>query len=228
MKIVLLPAALAAMTVLAAPGDSIVPNGDFEQADPANPNKAAHWEAVDGLGVAWTDAPAVPGEPPHGKAIRMNNDVSEKAMMESYAKAGLTKWIFPNPVDGQIGLTYGLSLYSEPEPVLPGKIYKVSFDYMSGPNPEGKLYFRGYKIENGQEKMLYESLVDCKGQGTKWVHLAGTFHPTRHTPDVTEFKIMLYGFDWLAPGGLQWFDNIKVTMEDDPDAPPPGTAEPVQ
>jgi hypothetical protein len=41
---------------LAARAQSVLPNGDFEQGDPAHPGQALHWDAVDGLGVRWTDA----------------------------------------------------------------------------------------------------------------------------------------------------------------------------
>ena len=97
---------------------SVLPNGDFEQGDPAHPGKALHWDAVDGLGVRWTDAP---GTPPHGKAIRMDTSVSEIDMVASYQKAGLTQWVFPKPAGNAIAETYGLSLYSDAVPVVPGK-----------------------------------------------------------------------------------------------------------
>ena len=57
--------------LIARADDSVLPNGDFEQADPAHSGKALHWDLTDGLGVQWTHAPTVPGAPSHGKAIRM-------------------------------------------------------------------------------------------------------------------------------------------------------------
>jgi hypothetical protein len=197
---------------MAAHGQSVLPNGDFEQADPAHPGKAAHWDQTDGLGVQWTDAPAMPGAAPHGKAIRMDTSVSEKAMVDSYARAGLTQWVFPNPGNGPIAETYGLSLYSDAMPVAPGKTYRVTFDYMSEKGTSGKLWFRGYGDVNGQPKRIYEGTVDCGAAGA-WKSFTGLFHPTRHTPNVTEFKIMLSAF---FPGGVAWYDNVKVEAFDEP------------
>ena len=117
--------------MLSADAQSVLPNGDFEQADPAHPGKPAHWDLPDGLGVQWTDAPAVAGAPPHGKAIRIDTSVSEIDVVASYAKAGLTQWVFPHPQGNAIAETYGLSLYSEAVPIAPGKTYRVTFDYLA-------------------------------------------------------------------------------------------------
>src|SRR5277367_1996427 len=90
-------AGFVACASLIAPAQSVLPNGDFEQGDPARSGKPLHWDAMDGLGVQWTDAPAIPGAPPHGKAIRMNTAITEADMVASYARAGLTQWVFPHP-----------------------------------------------------------------------------------------------------------------------------------
>jgi len=195
----------------AAHGQSVLPNGDFEQADPAHPGKTAHWDLPDGLGVQWADAPSVPGAPPHGKAIRMDTSVTEKAVVASYAKAGLTQWVFPNPVDDPIARTYGLSLYSEAVPVTPGKTYRVTFDYMSEKGTAGKLWFRAYGDVNGQKKRVYEGVIDCGGKGG-WKQFTGLFHPTKYRPNVSEFKIMLFTY---FPPGVAWFDNVRVEAVDE-------------
>jgi hypothetical protein len=210
-------AAFATLMTIAAQGAPILPNGDFEQGDAFHPGKAEHWDAIDGLAVAWTDAPAVAGAPAHGKAIRMDTSLSEKDAVASYAKAGLTQWVFPNPAADPIAASYGISLYSEAIPVVPGKTYKVSFDFMSPQGGTGgKLWFRGYGTVEGQEKRLYEGNVDCTG-GPTWQHFTGIFHPTKHTPNVTSFKIMLFAY---YPPGVAWWDNIDVEMVDEPPAPP--------
>ncbi len=123
-----------ALTILTAHGQSVLPNGDFEQADPTHPGKAAHWDLPDGLGVQWTDALMAT----HGKAIRMDTSVSEIAVVDSYTKAGLTQWVFPHPQGNAIAETYGLSLYSEAVPLVPGKTYRVTFDYMAEKGTSGK------------------------------------------------------------------------------------------
>jgi len=206
--------AFFALPILAAHGQAILPNGDFEQADPASAAKPAHWDLPDGLGVQWTDAPAGAGAPPHGKAIRMDTSISETAMVESYTKAGLTQWIFPHPQGNAIAETYGLSLYSEAAPLASGKTYRVTFDYMSEKGTAGKLWFRAYGDVNGEKKRLYEGTVDCSG-GPAWKQFTGLFHPTKFRPNVTEFKIMLFAY---YPAGVAWFDNIKVEVVDDPPA----------
>ena len=199
------------MMMLARGGDSVMPNGDFEEGDPAHPGKPAHWDLPDGLGVQWTDAPVVPGAPPHGKAIRMDTSQTEKAMVASYTKAGLTQWIFPHPADNAISDTYGLSYYSEAVPVIPGKTYRVTFDYMAEKGTSGKLWFRAYAEVNGEKKRVYEGTVDCHGSGG-WKQFTGLFHPTKYRPNVAEFKIMLFA---LIPPGVAWFDNVRVEAVDE-------------
>jgi hypothetical protein len=208
MKPVLLLAALwLAQTAPVATAPSLLPNGDFERADPARADKPAHWDLSDGLAVSWTDAP----DPAHGKAIRMDTSLSEQTVVASDAKAGLTQWVFPHPQGNTIAESYGLSLYSEALPVEPGKVYHVSFDYRADARTSGKLWFRGYGIVNGQKKRLYEGTIDCTGS-EEWKTFTGEFHPTRYTPNVTEFKIMLFAY---YPPGTAWFDNVRVTAADD-------------
>jgi hypothetical protein len=195
-------------------GQSVLPNGDFEQGDPAHPGKPAHWDLPDGLGVQWTNASVMPGVATHGKAIRMDTTQTEKAMVASYTKAGLTQWIFPKPADSAIAETYGLSLYSEAVPVTPGKVYRVTFDYLAEKGTAGKLWFRAYANDNGQKKRVYEGTIDCGGSGG-WKQFTGLFHPTRYRPDVAEFKIMLFVY---FPPGVAWFDNVRVEVVDDDSA----------
>jgi hypothetical protein len=205
-------ALLAALLLAQAPNSSLLPNGDFEQADPARADKPAYWDLSDGLAVSWT---AAPGQG-HGKAIRMDTSLSEQAVVASNAKAGLTQWVFPKPAGSAIGETYGVSLYSEAAPVEAGKTYQVSFDYRADKGTAGKLWFRGYGTVNGQKKRLYEGTIDCAGT-PDWKTFTGTFHPTRYTASVTEFKIMLYAY---YPDGVAWFDNVHVEAVDDDSAAP--------
>ena len=218
MKFHLTLVALIMGLMTAAQGDPVLPNGDFEQADPAHPAKPAHWDLPDGLAVRWTEAPAVPGAPTHGKAIRMDTSLPETAVVASYVKAGLTQWVFPHPQGNAIGETYGLSLYSETMPIVPGKTYRVSFDYMAEKGTAGKLWFRAYGDVNGQKKRLYEGTVDCVGGGPVWKHFTGVFHPTKYRSAVTEFKIMLYAY---YPDGVAWFRNIVLEAVDDAASPTP-------
>src|ERR1039458_10114276 len=75
-----------------AQGNSVLPHGDFEQADPRDPARPAGWDRVDGLGVQWTQAP----DAAHGKAIRMDTRLSEQAMQAQWIKTGLTNiWNIP-------------------------------------------------------------------------------------------------------------------------------------
>ena len=195
---------------LGARAQSVLPNGDFEQGDPAHPGKALHWDAVDGLGVRWTDAPAVPGAPPHGKAIRMDTSVSEIDMVASYQKAGLTQWVFPKPQTNAIAETYGLSLYSDAVPVIPGKNYRISFDFMSEKGTAGFILMRAYANVNGQKKRVYEKKIECASKGT-WKTFTDIAHPGRSPIPIDEFKIMLFAY---FPAGPAWYDNVKVEPMD--------------
>jgi hypothetical protein len=199
------------LMMLSVQAQSVLPNGDFEEADPMHAGKPAHWDLPDGLGVRWTDAPNVPGAPPHGKAIRMDTSQSERAMVASYTKAGLTQWVFPKPLDNAIAETYGLSLYSEAVPVVAGKTYRVTFDYLSESGTAGKVWCRAYANVNGEKKRVSEGTVDCGG-GKEWKQFTGTFHPTKFRPNVVEFKIMLFA---LYPAGVAWFDNVRVEAVDE-------------
>ncbi len=193
-----------------AHAQSVLPNGDFEQGDPAHPDKALHWDAVDGLGVRWTDAPALPGVPPHGKAIRMDTSVSEIDMVASYQRAGLTQWVFPKPAGNAIAETYGLSLYSDAVPMVAGKNYRITFDYMSEKGTSGFILMRGYANVNGQKKRVYEKKIECGGQGT-WKTFTDVAHPGRSPVPVEEFKVMLFAY---YPAGVAWWDNVKVEPVD--------------
>ena len=198
--------AFLAFTLTLAHAQSVLLNGDFEQGDAAHPGKPLHWDATDGLGVQWTDAPAIPGAPPHGKALRMNTAVSEIDMVASYQKAGLTQWVFPHPQGNAIAETYGLSLYSEVVPLEPGKNYRITFDYMSEKGTAGFILMRGYANVNGQKKRVYEKKIECASQGA-WKTFTDIAHPGRSPQPVDEFKIMLFAY---FPAGVAWFDNVKV------------------
>ncbi len=202
------------ISMSAAMGQSLLPNGDFTQADPANPRKPAHWDLPDGLGVQWTAAPNVPGGSQHAMAIRMDTSISEETMVASYTKAGLAQWVFPHPKGNAIAETYGLSLYSEAVPIEPGKAYKISFDFMSEKGTSGKLWFRAYGDLGGRQKRLYEGVIDCDSKGA-WKEFSGIFHPTKHRPTVTEFKVMLFVY---YPPGVSWFDHVRVEAVDEASA----------
>ena len=194
------------MVALSVHAQNVLPNGDFEQSDPANPVKPLHWELPDGLGIRWAAAPDVPGAPPHGKALRMDTAVSEVALVENREKMGLKEWVFPHPKGNEIAKTYGLSFYSDAIPAEPGKAYRVSFDYMSEKGTAGKVWLRGYGKRGEKMMRLYEAVMDCKSKGT-WQRFSEVFHPTKHRPEVTEFKLMLFTY---FPPGVCWFDNVTV------------------
>ena len=168
---------------------------------------------MDGLAVKWTKAPPLPGASSHGEAIRMDTSLSEKVVVESYKKEGLAQWVFPHPQSNAIAETYGLSFYSDAIPIKPGSTYQVTFDYLAEAGTAGKLWFRAYGDVSGQKKRVYEGNVDCAGTGPAWKQFKGLFHPTKYTPNATEFKIMLYAY---YPAGVAWFDNVRVEEVDAP------------
>ncbi len=194
---------LALSTTTALSADSILPHGDFEQADPADHSRPAGWDRVDGLGVQWTAAP----DPAHGKAIRMDTRVTEKAMQEQWRKTGLTNdWNIPKPENNPIADTYGLSLYSAPMPVKPGQAYRITFDF-KGPSGGAKVWVRGYGIFQGEKRRRWETYVTCNSKGEGWTTLSQVLHPTKMRPDVTEMRVMLFAFH---PAGVYWFDNLHI------------------
>jgi hypothetical protein len=194
--------ALAADNLPAA--ESLVGNGSLEEADAVNPAKPACWDKVDGLGVQWTSAP----EPAHGKAIRMDTAVSEKAMVESWKKADLSdKWDIPNPAGNAVAETYGLSHYSDAIPVQKGQPYKITFDY-KGPSGGAKVWVRGWGQFEGEKRRRWETTVECRVANPKeWTTISQEFFPTKSRSEVTEMRVMLYAF---YPPGVYWFDNVKI------------------
>jgi hypothetical protein len=182
---------------------SVLAHGDFEQADAHDASRPAGWDRVDGLGVQWTRAP----EAGHGKAIRMDTTISEKAMQDQWVKTGLTDiWNIPKPSNGAIAETYGLSLYSDSIPVTPGQAYRITFDY-KGADGGAKVWVRGWGLIQGQKRRRWETYVACHSQGGGWTTCSQVFHPTKSRPDVTEMKVMLFAF---YPAGVYWFDNVRI------------------
>ena len=178
--------------------------------DPAHAGKALHWDLTDGLGVQWTNAPGAG----HGKAIRMDTSQTEKAMVASYTKAGLTQWVFPKPADNTIAETYGLSLYSEAMPVVAGKTYRVTFDYLAEKGTAGKLWFRAYANVNGEKKRVYEGTIDC-GPDRAGGSSSAAFFTRRNTgPMWMNSRSCSSRF---YPPGVAWFDNIRVEAVDEPE-----------
>jgi hypothetical protein len=187
----------------------LLPNGDFEQADPADKTKPLHWDKPDGLGVQWMDAPKDASGKSHGKAIRIDTSVSEKAMVAQWKKMGLTQWDIPKPAGNAVAETYGLSYYSDPIPVKPDQPYRISFDYIGnkGDNSGGKVWVRGYGQFEGEKRRRWETIVFCRAKKDGWTHFSQVFFPTKMRPEVTEMRVMLYAY---YPAGVYWFANIRI------------------
>ncbi len=96
-------------------------------------------------------------------------------------------------------------------PVIPGKNYRITFDYLGEKGTSGFILMRGYANVNGQKKRVYEKKIECVGQSA-WKTYSDIAHPGRSPQPVDEFKIMLYA-DY--PAGVAWYDNIKVEPIDD-------------
>ena len=150
-----------------AQSNSLLPHGDFEQADLRDKARPAGWDRVDGLGVQWTQA----ADAAHGKAIRMDTRVSEQAMQAQWIKTGLTNiWNIPKPEHNAIAETYGLSLYSDPIPVKAGQAYRITFDYQ-GHDGGGKVWVRGWGLFQGEKRRRWETTVTCHGRERRLDHL---------------------------------------------------------
>jgi hypothetical protein len=182
---------------------SLLPNGTFEQADAADGTKPAGWGKPDGLGVQWPDS----GDAAHGRAIRMDTRVTEKAMAAQWHKAGLTnEWNIPKPADNAIAETYGLSLYSDPVPVQRDQPYRITFDF-KGHSGGAKVWVRGWGMMQGKERRRWETWVGCNSKEAGWTTCSQVFFPGKFRPEVTKMRVMLYAF---YPAGVYWFDNIRI------------------
>jgi len=199
--------ALGLLAATSRAGQNLVANGDFERADPGRAGAPFGWELPDGLGVQWTNAPSG-----SGRAIRLDTRVPEQAMNASWARAGLTNdWFIPNAAGNAIAETYGLSYYSIPFAVSSGVTYRVSVDVWGAGGV--KVWARGYGMFRGKLTRRYENILVCDGNNHAWKTCTMTFQPTRHRPEVTEMRIMLYAY---YPPRVYWFDNVRVEAVETP------------
>jgi len=200
------PSALACaclLILLTSPlvsADNLIRNGGFEQADPADATRLLGWGRIDGLGIRWLAGP--PGG--NGKALRFDTGVSEKDMVASWTSQGITEWNIPDPSGGPVGGTYGLSLYSDAVPIAKDQAYAIEVRH-KGPGG-GKIWVRGYAKRGDAMKRVYEAQTEL-GSDEAWKQTVYAFHPTRHTPQVSEVKVMLYAY-W--PAKESWFDEVVL------------------
>ena len=180
---------------------NLVVNGMFAQPDPGRAGVPLGWAQPDGVGVQWALAPD--GQ---SQAIGMDTRLSEIAMNAHWTRAGLTNdWFIPHATSQAIADSYGLSYYSAPFAVASGVTYRVTCDVWG---PAGaKVWVRGYGLFQGQLTRRYESVLNCYGSGEGWRTCTQEFNPTRHRPEVTEMRVMLYAYH---PAGLYWFRKVRV------------------
>jgi hypothetical protein len=191
---------------------SIIPNGDFSAADQDHADTPAHWDKPDGLGVQWAATPD--GK---GRAIRMDTAVSEQDMVAQWRKVGIDKWDVPHATTGPMGENYGLSFYSDAVPIEAGRAYRLSYDFQ-GAAGGVKVWVRGYgEIRKdadhaSEHRRMWEVFVNGNAEGAKalgdcWTRVTQDVYPTKHTPKVSEVKIMLYAY---YPSGVYWFRDVRL------------------
>lgn len=185
--------------------ENLIRNGGFEQADPADAARLLAWGRIDGLGIRWLAGP--PGG--SGKALRFDTAVSEKDMVASWKSQGITEWDIPDASGGPVGATYGLSLYSDAVPIVKDQAYAIEVRH-KGPGG-GKIWVRGYAKRGDAMKRVYEAQTEL-GADEAWKQTVYAFHPTRHTPLVSEVKVMLYAY-W--PAKESWFDDVVLRTASD-------------
>ncbi len=178
--------------------EPLVLNGDFLKPRTDAADQPLGWGKVDGLGVSWRDAPG------GGKAIRMDTSVTEQAMVARWKAMGSTEWGIPDASGGPVGATYGLSLYSDAIAIAKDQAYAIEVRHR-GPGG-GKIWVRGYAKKGDALKRVYEAQAEV-GTSADWTKIVYAFHPTRHTPAVTEVKVMLYAY-W--PAAESWFDDVVL------------------
>ncbi|MBW8764553.1 MAG: hypothetical protein JF592_18565 [Microbacterium sp.] len=196
---------LAALGSLGA-AENLVLNGDFEAADPSDATRPKAWGRIDGLGVRWAPAPPDATGVSAGKALRFDTAVSEQDMVARWKAMGSTEWDVPDASKGPIGATYGLSLYSDAIPITAATPYLVTVRHR-GPGG-GKVWVRGYAKRGDAMKRVYEAQTELPA-GKDWRATTYAFDPTRHTPQVTEVKIMLFAY-W--PAAESWFDDVGLRV----------------
>lgn len=191
----------------APPATNLVANGTFEAADPAKPGQPLGWDLPDGLGVQWAEAPVSRDGAARGKAIRLDTRVSERDMVASWRKAGLSQWDIPKADDGPVAATYGLSYYSVAVPASTNHAYRVAFDVLA-PGGGAKVWVRGYApVRDGTLRRCYETVVHCRTTPGEWQREERVFQPAKSRADIRELRVMLYAY-W--PAGVYWFDNVSL------------------
>ncbi len=194
-------AALAGADAPPAADANLLPNGELSEAaanqDPPGP---AHWDRPDGLGVQWCAAPD------GGKAIRIDTRVSEIAMEAQWKKVGITTWDIPTPTAATVAENTGLSFYSDPIAIAPGKRYRVSFESL-GPPGGIKVWVRGYATVDGEERRQWEHIIMPTGAPEAWRTTNAEVAPTAHRPDVRTIRIMLFAY---YPAQVYWFRHLRV------------------
>lgn len=188
-----------------AAAENLIPNATFTEADPADATRPLHWGRPDGLGVTWLPLPAG-SDGIAGKGIRFDTSVSERDMVAQWAKIGSTEWGIPDAGKGPVGATYGLSLYSDPVAIAKGTPYAIEVRHR-GPGG-GKIWVRGYTRRGETMKRVYEAQTSLPAK-REWTDTRYVFHPTRHTPTVTEVRVMLYAY-W--PAAESWFADVRLTV----------------
>lgn len=191
-----------------ASAENLLPNGDFERADPADAERPLGWDRPDGLAAAWLPAP----EGGQGKALRLDTRLSEQAVVASWRRAGLTDFDIPGAAKNAVADTYGLSFYSATAAVVKGQAYKLGYRF-HGPKGGVKVWVRGYGLgRDGVMRRLYEAVSNGdahvkKEEAGGWHSEFHCFHPTRVTPGVTGLRVMLYAYH---PAASYWFDDLRL------------------
>ena len=213
-----LPALCLCASVVASveSSESIIPNGDFATADPADPRKPLAWQLPDGVGAKWVEVDGA-------KAVTLDTSVSEQAMNAAWQAVGLEDFVIPKAAEYAIAETYGLSYYSDAVAVEPGRAYRLT--YACKGTPGGiKVWVRGYGELKGEVRRLYEAVVPAAGDGDGWRIVTQVVHPTKRKPDVREVKVMLYAYH--PPATYEFRDVRLEPVEAEPSAPEPAKQQP--
>lgn|GEM_PF-2600516 len=195
----------------------LVTNGSFEEGI-TNAASPIGWDRVDGVTSFWIVDPLDPKG--HGRVLRMDTDVYEsewKRRQDEMARdPDAPPWPkTPVPERDQyatVGGNHGVSVYSDPMPVEPGRPYRLRLAFRTDlASAMAKVWVRGYgtlETKRGPEsRRLYDALVTVRRGSPGWKTHSMVFHPTKATPSVTTMRVMLYGY-W--PRGGYAFDDVSV------------------
>ncbi|NIA21396.1 MAG: hypothetical protein GWP05_05385 [Anaerolineaceae bacterium] len=197
--------------------ENLVANGGFELLK-QNGVDPQGWQRVDGLTIF-----VEKGDGDRGRVLHLDTDVYEsqyKQWIQKF-KAGDPASAAPKktPTTGAkyntVAGIYGVHVYSDPIPVIPGRTYRLRIDYRG--KSTGfffpKLFFRGWADVEGDQRIVYDGYLSLRSlenteQWKRNLRLLTVPRPEEiQGRKIKYLKLMIYAY-W--PPGDYYFDNVAL------------------